>query len=546
MDTREPVGERRWSVAGVPGGEQFADRLRYGPATPHLLIRGAGTRLAQPLCSGGWLVVTVGVDSVAIGPYFQGNEPPCWQCFRDWDLEDSLGTASTVPATAEVFVQKALDRPRGFLGRIEMIPTRTLHRVLRRPQCPNCGDPSLAVPVGFPVVRPTIDTVGVDLERFVDPVTGVIAGIDCYRGAAGFVAAAARFHPPGRREIVHRAFGSGVSTKQARVTAIAESLERYSLYAQGNEARVRAVFADVQHLAVSPLALNQFSERQYSDSAEIPARYDGQEMEWAVGWSLMHECPRLLPFAHCYWGRMGWSAPDSIGCAAGRSSGEAILRGLLELIERDALAIWWYNRVRRPAIAESEYVGDAVLRAPLRTIAGLGRDVVAFDLATDLGVPVVGAISWDGRGRRPDFGFAAALDGWTALRRAILELAQTAVGNHAERQMPPEGAFQSWRAAVRRDKEDFLRPKGVVPIPTAAMPDLLPLIAHLGEIGLEAIALDQTRPEIGVPVFRVVCPGLRHPWMRLAPGRLYDVPVALGWIPRRNREEDMNPIPFDL
>ena len=85
-----------------------------------------------------------------------------------------------------------------------------------------------------------------------------------------------------------------------------------------------------------------------------------------------------------------------------------------------------------------------------------------------------------------------------------------------------------------------------MPIPGAARPGLSPLIQHLAERGLEVIALDQTRPEVGVPVFRVVCPGLRHPWKRLAPGRLYEAPVALGWIPRKNREEDLNPIPFEM
>jgi ribosomal protein S12 methylthiotransferase accessory factor len=44
------------------------------------------------------------------------------------------------------------------------------------------------------------------------------------------------------------------------------------------------------------------------------------------------------------------------------------------------------------------------------------------------------------------------------------------------------------------------------------------------------------------PVVKVVVPGLRHFWRRLAPGRLYDVPVKLGWLSAPLREEDMNPI----
>ena len=37
---------------------------------------------------------------------------------------------------------------------------------------------------------------------------------------------------------------------------------------------------------------------------------------------------------------------DSNGCAAGNTREEAIVPGFLELVERDAYAIWWYNRLR--------------------------------------------------------------------------------------------------------------------------------------------------------------------------------------------------------
>jgi len=52
---------------------------------------------------------------------------------------------------------------------------------------------------------------------------------------------------------------------------------------------------------------------------------------------------------------------------------------------------------------------------------------------------------------------------------------------------------------------------------------------------------DLTRPDVGFPVAKVIVPGMRHFWRRLAPGRLYDVPVALGWIPRRLEEGELNP-----
>ncbi|WP_225896090.1 YcaO-like family protein [Dendronalium phyllosphericum] len=55
--------------------------------------------------------------------------------------------------------------------------------------------------------------------------------------------------------------------------------------------------------------------------------------------------------------------------------------------------------------------------------------------------------------------------------------------------------------------------------------------------GLEMLVLDQTRPDIGLHVAKVIVPGMRHMWKRLAPGRLYEVPVKM-------TEERLNSFPM--
>jgi ribosomal protein S12 methylthiotransferase accessory factor len=42
----------------------------------------------------------------------------------------------------------------------------------------------------------------------------------------------------------------------------------------------------------------------------------------------------------------------------------------------------------------------------------------------------------------------------------------------------------------------------------------------------------------------VIVPGLRHFWPRFAPGRLYQVPPALGWRARPLDEAELNPVPL--
>ena len=60
--------------------------------------------------------------------------------------------------------------------------------------------------------------------------------------------------------------------------------------------------------------------------------------------------------------------------------------------------------------------------------------------------------------------------------------------------------------------------------------------------GLETLVLDQTRPDIGLNVVKVIIPGMRHFWSRFGAGRLYDVPVQLGWLSSPTLEAEMNPM----
>ena len=61
--------------------------------------------------------------------------------------------------------------------------------------------------------------------------------------------------------------------------------------------------------------------------------------------------------------------------------------------------------------------------------------------------------------------------------------------------------------------------------------------------GMEFLVLDQTRPDVGMPVVRVIVPGMRHFWERFAPGRMYDVPVNMGYRTRPLAESELNAAP---
>ncbi|GAA2008428.1 hypothetical protein GCM10009838_88410 [Catenulispora subtropica] len=114
-----------------------------------------------------------------------------------------------------------------------------------------------------------------------------------------------------------------------------------------------------------------------------------------------------------------------------------------------------------------------------------------------------------------------------------------------------------WWQALGHRLPDYLRPDPDRPVLSGAEsgPAALPPRAHLGEdveavvamvraAGLELLVLDQTRPDVGMPVVKVLIPGMRPARSRFAPGRLFDVPVALGRRTRPIEYRELNPVPL--
>jgi ribosomal protein S12 methylthiotransferase accessory factor len=340
--------------------------------------------------------------------------------------------------------------------------------------------------------------------------------------------------------------------------------------------RIRATYRELGHRAVDPNLCLNFSDAQYDHRDElnaascagftelVPRRFpEDLEMDWVPLWSLSRKETRYLPAALCYFAhpdveRHFYCTGEANGCAAGNVIEEAILEAFLELVERDSAAIWWYNRVPRPAVDLVD-VADPYLARLRRWYARQGRELWALDLTSDLGIPVVACVS-----RRMDsptedllVGLGAHLDPSTALRRAVTEVNQflPAVSRRSADgstlySWPDEAAVRFWTAETLATQPQ-LAPAPGLPIRSLAQFPPWPHADLLDELGaclrvarrldLEVMVLDQSRADIDLSVVRVVVPGLRHFWRRLGPGRLYDVPVRIGWIPAAIAEEDLNP-----
>ncbi|MFI6206314.1 TOMM precursor leader peptide-binding protein [Streptomyces sp. NPDC051041] len=475
----------------------------------------------------------------------------------------------------------------------------TLHPVTRLPQCAACGDPGLMARRSTrPFVPRSRPKTGQDLnghralsparmlERYgslVDPVTGIVKEIRRAPRSPEFVQAFLSGENLAMRSptlagvragLRSLSGGKGLTETEARVSALGEAVERYSGTRQGDEPVVRDSYRGLGPAAVHPNASQLYDVRQLRDRDRwnargsrlqyVPPAFDEtRPTDWTPVWSLTGGTQRLLPTSMLYFSEEpspdGLCA-DSNGNAAGSSPEDALVQGFLELVERDAVALWWYNRTRQPAVDLDAFAEPYVdrLREGCRA---LHREVWALDLTSDFGIPVVAALS-----RRTDkpaedivFGFGAHFDPRIALRRALTEMGQLLP---LVSEVTPAGtgylvddpdALDWWRHATLAGwpyvTADPALPRSgpdhwTYTPSTDLRDDVAAITEAVRQRGMDLLVLDQTRPDLELPVVKVIVPGLRHFWPRFAPGRLYTTPVALGRRPRPTPYEELNPVPL--
>ena len=490
-------------------------------------------------------------------------------------------------------------RPESDLVKLDLITLETTrHPVSRRPQCARCGDPSLygRRPGREIVFAPGTISVVADgglravspretlarWSRLVDPLTGVVPALERIdEGSPGLhvYATGANLANPGeswrslRRSLRSSSGGKGFTDDQARASAIGEAVERYSGLFEGDEPRVRTSLRALGDTGIHPNRCMLFSRRQLDagDSADggmwgldrTPGPFDDAEPEdWTPVWSFTERRVKYLPtgllfFRHRAEGITPKVIGDSNGNAAGNTVEEAILQGFFELVERDSTAIWWYNRLRRPAV-RLDTLDAPEWPALRREYERLGREVWMLDLTGDLGVPVFAAVS-----RRTDpgpesivLGLGAHLDARIAAVRALSEMNQMLVTIDAQgAESSAREGLGAWLSGARLAEHEYLAPSAQearslesfrTPLPGDLRDTVLWCQALVERHGMELLVLDQTRPDVELPVVKVIVPGLRHFRARFAPGRLYDVPVSLGWMRHPLPEDALNPTPFFL
>ncbi|MBV8620624.1 MAG: TOMM precursor leader peptide-binding protein [Curvibacter sp.] len=450
------------------------------------------------------------------------------------------------------------------------------HHLVRRPQCPECGEARLQSQWQRRPVRPgaVAKAAGVrggarpqssestvqQLMPHVGPLCGVVASFEpiprtgpspltVYRSSFFRTPSWAEASPD--RGFVQLCLGKGLSEGQAQASALCEAVERYAACLQGDEAVVRKPLSELDAPGWGPGDLAFFSPAQAAQAIPQAARSTrpepltaGQALNWVPAWSLSRDAACYLPQSFCYAGaaptetrHIGWT---SNGCASGNRLEDAIWQGFLELVERDATAVWWYNEIRRPPFGPGWISDDH--RQAIEASLGPDWDYWLLDITHDMGLPVAAAVGQHRQSGDWALGFGAAAHPGLACERALTELLQLVV---AGKQLPAAMFNERARPA------DFLRPDpqqrpaartAVDPANARLDQDIADGVRAAARLGLEVLVHDYSRPDIPLRSVKVVMPGACHIWPELANSRLYEVPVRMGWRRQALSEAELNPV----
>ncbi|MFB2923764.1 TOMM precursor leader peptide-binding protein [Aerosakkonema funiforme] len=475
--------------------------------------------------------------------------------------------------------------------------TQKTHTLTQRPQCPACGNPDLvSQQVNSEIILTsrkklftqdgghrafTPEQILQRYEHLISPITGVVSSLVRVSDPNNpFVHTYSAVHAFGtssslsklRKSLAHKSGGKGKSDRQSQASGFCEAIERYSGIYQGDEPRINSKLAELDG-AIHPYQCLLFSETQYQNREElnqkaivdhdwIPKPFDEtQAIDWTPVWSLTEQRHKYLPTAFCYYDyklpkEHRFCSADSNGNAAGGTLEDAILQGFLELVERDSVAIWWYNRLSRPSVDLTSF-NEPYLLDLQNWYRSQQRELWVLDLTTDLNIPAFAAVSRyiGGGDERIIAGYGAHFDPKIAILRAVTEVNQ--FGFDVDRQdysTAPDSALYHWFTQATLANQPYLAPctqqraKLYADYPQQWSDDIeqdvLTCVEVARRAGLEMLVLNQTRPDIGLPVVKAIVPGLRHFWSRFGAGRLYDVPVKLGWLSTPLSENQMNQMPM--
>ena len=328
--------------------------------------------------------------------------------------------------------------------------------------------------------------------------------------------------------------------------------------------------------AVDPGTFALFHESQLVPGFPFRRFDERTVLRWVEGVDLIRGKPAWLPAQLVYLppfpDEPAIAYSTSSGLAAARSFDEAVLGGLLELVERDAFMLAWSNRLSLPLLGWGDDPELAAIDG--RLFARTRLRYSAVDASAFFGIPTVIGVVHGARGELGALGVgaASAVCVADAFRKALTEA--FSVREHVRDALVEDptllpagpqdvatfddhmrfyGTAERAAGAAFLDAAPERRPAGDVrPLPGASVDARVrEVLRRLAARGVSAYAIDVTSPDVraaGLHVARVVCPELcqldvMHRARFLGGTRLYRAAFEAGLLPRPLGLDELNPDP---
>ncbi|TDA35300.1 YcaO-related McrA-glycine thioamidation protein, partial [Candidatus Nezhaarchaeota archaeon WYZ-LMO7] len=315
--------------------------------------------------------------------------------------------------------------------------------------------------------------------------------------------------------------GKGITDTLAKISAIMEAIERYSaeVSPQDESVMVKGSYRELssKYSVLDPTTLILPNLSSYDRSSIL---------RWIRGHDLVQREDVLVPVSAVF---HPYSPKDDLhlfrtstnGLASGNTIEEAVLHGLMEVIERDA----W-------SIAELSRNGGKIIETPMKyklvrelmeKFEKASIEVYLRDITSDIGIPTIAAVSDDTLLRDPallTIGFGTHLDPEIAAIRALLEVAQSRLvqiqGAREDTHRASLMRMMGYDRIKRINKHWFSKSDEIVKLselPYLAKDDILDEILFVIDVlrrrGFDrVVVVNLTRPEVSIPTVKVVVPGL--------------------------------------
>lgn len=319
--------------------------------------------------------------------------------------------------------------------------------------------------------------------------------------------------------------GKGPTLAHAKASAFMEAVEIWHaehfdkpvFFARAQDLSKRRIFVDLDKLPLVRGRLRSLMERTL----------------WTEAFDLISEQKMLVPFEMVH-ADYTHPPPPGSGCypastnglASGNHKLEAICHGICEVVERDALAVWHHADTERQRASriDLDTVDDALPCRALRMFKDAGLECAVWDVTSDIGIASFLCIINERGAAAGHLGLGSGThpDRALALHRALSEAAQTRLNyiSGAREDLSMDEYGTAGRAQKLDAFSDLLEASSpgrrydrVQTWTDENLPANLEwLKLCLTRAGVDQIAVvDLTREEFGIPVVRVIIPGLEAP-----------------------------------